>query len=349
MSIISVPLSLPRKLHERRFARNGMFAAANFYARAANNLNHINLYRRKEVFNYARPIGPPGGGSPGIGAGAAGTVTRWRFRCHTGHAAAQLHFKMGIALAETSGTDPYVEWDVTIAGGATTTSSEIHYGFTSISKTDVPSEWAWPGVSVDVSPNTTYECALKVVDYARPFACSVFEIPHAPDDSVDHFTRLGYAVTQPILDADRGDFLAALTNLWKHNATSLIHWTRDTTSPTRVSATFINILDNTSTAISASTPGYTFDLSQHQTANRATVPVVFAVHGSTSAGSAGKVRLRTTGGTDLAAIVNVGTASQWYTTTALLPVGSTKADLQFACDGANTLTLNAVSLYEYEA
>jgi hypothetical protein len=341
VSSLVVPKSLPRLLHERRFARNGQYPAANFYARVANDLNHLNLYRKKEVFQLARPMGS-------FGAGAAGTVTRWRFRCHTGHATGQLHFKMGMALAETSGLDPYVEWDVTEAGGLTVTTPEIHYGFTALAKSDIPNEWSWPSVSVAVDPDTTYECALKVVDYARPFACSVWEVPINADDTIDHYTRKGYAATQPILDSDRGDILPATTALWKKNATSLLHWTRDTASITRSSATHVNILDGTSTAVSASTPGYTIDTSLHQTAGRATVPVVFAVHGSTSGGLAGKVRLRSASG-DVVAIATISNVSQWHTVTALIPAASVKADLQFACDGVNTLTVNAVSLYEYEA
>ena len=152
----------------------------------------------------------------------------------------------------------------------------------------------------------------------------------------------------PLYDADREKLLVGFSNMLRHNGGTIIHWGLSTGGTrTRTSATPINLIDNATTgAPTAATPGYHLDLTYRRTASRTTVPFEIGVYASNLVG-VGAVTLRSSSGVIATCAIAGGAA--WYTTTASIPAGVDKYDLQFYGDGTNPLTVYAVSLIEWEA
>ena len=110
-----------------------------------------------------------------------------------------------------------------------------------------------------------------------------------------------------------------------------------------------NIIDNTSTTVSANTPGWTIDLRAHSTRSRASfgVPVRFKICVNTTvANDGGFVQLVDSTGTPMIVIPTTGTGTQWYTQDGWLPETLAKYDLQYGAGAAGTITPLAMSLYE---
>jgi hypothetical protein len=351
MALITVAKGLPQLINLRRHARNGYQPAAGFYRLLADGSNHLAAYRRKLVF-----LSPPTWtGFPSaswvsfVDSTSGASRNKWRWRFHAGHAAAFLAIRVGMMKVNAPSGEPYVDVAVTVAGGGTTTSDPISYGTTDGTEIDAADDISWQTVLVPITANTTYECLVVAHNDARPaFGCA-YEVAAPPDDSVSGYVARSYTIGSPIFDAHRGALMPTLDNAWRHNAAFQLNWTAnlDAQAITRTSATYANLFDQTLTTVTAASPGYTFDLTYRNRLMKTTVPCVFAVNAKVSSGSGGRARLETAGGT-VVEITGISTTQQWYTATANVPTGSTKADLQLRSGGADTITLYAMSFYEYE-
>lgn len=340
-------LPYPATVEHRRDARNGMYPCSSFYNQAVYAENHITAFRKKQVFQWRARLGDIANvGSTG------GTVNHSRFRCHVGYGTTRLVAYAIMGPANPSGTDPYVSIDATIAGGATSTfSPDMHTGTNTTAASDVPSQWQLMRSEVMVTANTTYEVLVKQIDYARILALSIFEEGDGViDTSIDYFNDLTVPTGRKIYDSHR-ERLIGLSSMWKRNGALQCNWGREGgATRTRTSATAINLVDNTTTGTpTANSPGWKLDLQYRTTRSRAVVPCVLAVYGSMSSGS-GTVRITdTSAASPIAVTVNSATPG-WFTATGdIVASAAKKYDPMFLSDGANTLTVYAVSLYEYEA
>jgi hypothetical protein len=153
------------------------------------------------------------------------------------------------------------------------------------------------------------------------------------------------------LDDRREDMLTLATSLWKRGAAQLWNWSADLqSSPVSISsATFTNIIDATSTTVSASTPGATSDTRYCRTRSKSTVPCVFAAYGKMSGATGGAIRLLDSSGSTLAEINSFTTTAGWHSTTVDLPAALDKLDVHIAGIGLQSVQIGAFSLYQYEA
>ena len=113
-----------------------------------------------------------------------------------------------------------------------------------------------------------------------------------------------------------------------------------------------NLIDNSSTTVSASTPGYTVDLRYHTTLRLASVgvPVRLKVSAnSTSSSDTGAVLLLdSTGSVMLTCLINGPSGDNWYWTNGYLPATLAKYDLHFQQPATGTLTVYSADVYEID-
>lgn len=110
---------------------------------------------------------------------------------------------------------------------------------------------------------------------------------------------------------------------------------------------FTNLLDNSSTTVSAATPGAQIDLTYHATMGRTTVPVRFKVYAaSTVAGDTGVVKIVAPDGTDMITVPITGSTARWYVADGELDAWDYKYDAMYGGNTSGTLTVYAFSLYE---
>jgi len=210
--------------------------------------------------------------------------------------------------------------------------------------------WNTVIAEIVVAPNSIYECEIVTTDFARPLGVTVYEVGNYNlSEATDFYNQRSPQAGSTILDDDRARLLIGADQLLRHNGATAFHWgRRDGTTRTRTSATPINLVDGSSTAISTATPGFSVNMTYRRTASRTTVPVELAVYGRVSA-STGIVRIVNSAGTPMATCSVSATANAWTVVTGSLPASTGKYDVQFYGDGANTLTVYALSLIEWES
>lgn len=334
----------PRRLNfMRQNIRNGTYPSVATWANLVATENHLTAYRHREIYRRTWRLGTV--------AGAAGTNTIARWRHRTGYGVTKLAHVVLMGLDTSGGTaaDPYVEIDTTISGGATTT-SQFSYGLSSAAGTDGPDELGALRKVVDVTAATTYEFALRTIDYARPLSVMVYELADTTvTESTNYYNTQSVQAGAPIYDADRERLLVGLSNMYRQNGGICWHWgLQDGAARTRTSATYINAIDNTETATPTAGASYGTYLNPqyHNTESRSVVPFELAAYGD-SAGGAGVVRLISSGGSTYGP-VTINGAAGWYTASINLPNSEAFYAIQYAGDGANTLSLRFVSLIEWE-
>lgn len=338
----------PGLIHVNTNARNAMYPSAYLWRRLIDAENHLTAYgTMREVYSYQWELGI-------ANVSGAGTVTLGRFRFRTNRSATSIKVLMLMGLAHNSGgagaeiAAARMEFDATISGGATSTET-FYYGQGNDGlAVDGPDDMSLLTKTITVTPSTIYECAVKSVGYARPIACCVWE-----QTSLNHSESVLYYNTQnpiagyPIYDADRQLIVQGLSNMYRQGAASVNWHLNNGGTRTRSSGTPINIFDNsTTTAPATSDYGFYLNPQYRNTASRTTVPFELAAYGSIGAG-AGSVRLMDSGGITYGPLTINGAAG-WYTTTLSLPTASTFFAVQYYSDGVNTVTVNAVSLTEWE-
>lgn len=337
-------LQFPKLIHWKRDARNGYAPAAPFYSSAVTALNHLTAYGGRQVFSRSWCL------TTSTTTSASGTTNLARFRFRAKPGATRLTFIVHMGLTDPSATDPRVEIDVTVSGGATTTLDAIHYGLTAASASLVPSTWFYTDRHADIAGEVTYEVLIKAIDYARVLSIVAYEQTDLTvQESTDYYSGLSAAAGVPIYDQYRERLLVGASQMYRRQGGTLWHWgNRGGTANTRTSATKINLIDVTSTGTPTTAhPGVYLNNANRYTASRTTVPYELAVYASCT-GSSGFVYLTDTSGVDVATITVTGAAS-WLTTTVNLPNTDAFYALRFAGDGVNTVSVYAVSLMEWES
>lgn len=331
---------IPQIIDWHRDALNGLYPSANFYRRIVDGLNHLTAHRHREVYAMAAHLGDST-------YHYSGTTTIARFRFRAGYGATRVRVRMLLGRDIAAGTSSTPTAKVTI--GATDI-GPFSYGQSAVNTDDEPDALAVFTGEADITPGTAYACAVVTTDHARVMGLSVVELgDETIDRAVNYFSRLAPAAGTEIFAADFGRLSEGLSKIWRQNGGTCAHWGRKGgVSRTRSTASAVNLIDGTSTTPSATTPGWSLDLSYRATQGRATVPCELAVYGSVPAGT-GTVNLVDSGGTAVIAVTVNSSTAQWFTASGLLPASAAKYDLHLVGDGTNTTTVYAASLTEWEA
>ena len=353
---IAVSRVAPKALTTNQWARNGRYPDAAFHGGLAARTNQLLRWRTKEVFSYEVPIA-------NIPTGA---TLRSRFRFHSSTHARYLFTRFVGALTGSTGSDPIEDQDVYSKltfdnAGVTVGEAAFHIGAVAGTAggffTDAPAYMGWADVAlndgsgnlIEIPADTDLNGLFTDVNEGRLVAASVYEVSLEPTVANGYLVG-GQVAQSPIYDEDRGDLTVALRNALKRNGAMLLDWyvDKELVPRTRVSATALNVVDNTSTTISAATPGWTIDLRNRNRLSATTVPCVFAAYAKMSSGT-GNVKLIDSSSVVVAQVnVNSSTA-QWWTTTVNLPATNAKYDILINGNGAGTLSAYAACLFRYEA
>jgi hypothetical protein len=344
MPPVTVIKKIGLPIHTARYCNNGMLVSAHLEQRIRQGLNTIAKHGGKCLFN----VGESARHVP-LSSGAAERV-RWRHYGHTGMHTAELGVVVVLARQAPDGigggttADPYCRYRLTRVADASTQDLEFHYGHIPGTPTDVPNELTVATSSLPVEAREDYHGTFSDFDGRLVSAC-VYEITEDATTTNNYLIH-NVSIGQPVFDVRRSEAMTLGTNMWKWSAA---HCFNIICSRTRTSTTDINLIDDTSTAISAATPGYVLDMRYKTTLSQSEVPVKVAVHGHCAGGGTGHVYLKDSAG-NVKVTVNINSATPgWFTGTGTLDDVEGKIDPHYDSDGTNVTTVNAVSCFEYLA
>jgi len=258
--------------------------------------------------------------------------------------------RLVLGLATRSATSPEVYCQLLNPSTLAVISTSDVAGCAASDSAEVgPDTWSHAVVHLAASDDTAYALQLYISDYARVISMTAYEVGVVPvDDTVAGAVDPRYSMGSPIWDAAAYDLLANQTALLTSNRRHLLSW-----SPydgvhtfTASTGTLTNILDGTSTSVSAATPGFRIRNLYCNTRSRTTVPVVFAAYAVATVND-GQVRL--TDGTNTIDITITAGAAGWFVAIGSLPAAaSTKYDIHVAAGASGTCRCDGASLLEYE-
>lgn len=264
---------------------------------------------------------------------------------HTGAFCKEVKYSLVLAkpTAAVGASDPYAQIDVQTTGGVSLGTGAGHYGSFTGTPADTPDEWQEFTGTITVAASTTIAFVLSAYNNARIIGCTVWERSLDPDTSNNYM--LGVVNTSPIFDIDRQTIVTWLATMILNNGGTQVDL-GDVTRTT-ISATDTNLIDGTSTTVSASSPGITLDLRYKARRSKAStgVTMTLAIYGSCAVGSNGTVHLKDSGGSTLVTIGPFSTTPSWHVSTVTLPATLAKYDLMIAT-AASTLMVNFVALFE---
>jgi hypothetical protein len=356
--VVAVPQSkaAPPPIAPGQWARNGKSPNARLISSLNEAANHSALFRGKQIFAATGKIAAAGITS----SFGAGDRARWRFACRTGPYTHALMAMVVLAPQSSSfDSNSYARIDLATnaAGTPAITSQTFTYGANPVGNT-YTGGWQFlkvvTGYIDGVSADTEYYGTVYDVDYGRVQSCFIFDLPSLTEN-FDGYNATNITAESQILDTYRANLASLVNDVWKKSGASVLNWTVDDQSSARSTsgALVTNVIDGTSTTVSASTPGYTINMTgKDRLSQTSGVPVVMKVFGNITVGSgSGSVYLKNSSG------VTVGTVSGFTSTTAgwrsasfNLPATEDKYDLHIEeTVGGDTFECRAISIYEYEA
>lgn len=346
MTTVWIPNTLEAPLQIRKWVANGKLPDADFTATLARHANFAGRWLTQEVARFAQPV---------TAIPASGSSYGWRAQWHSSPFAHHVMVRFLVALTDEA--DPYVRAEVTTTSGSVIGRCDYHFGggTKGFVPSDVPSEWGAADLlikqtSVSLPANIPVDTDLRLTitpGDARLISCVAYELSRPPT-TANGYAAQGFGALSPILAPDRGDVVEVATGVWKHGAAKGFTYGANTLSPSAVNGNR-NVIDRSSSTVTAATPGYTLDLTERSTKRLSSsgVPVVMAVYASATVAS-GAVGLADSTGTSVLACLIPAGAAGWVTTTGYLPATVAKYDLiEIANSGGATITTHAVSLYQY--
>lgn len=336
-----------------RWCRNGKHPNAATINMMSSAANQSVLYRTKEVFNMMA-------GRPDvmISSFGAGDRARWRFPLHTGpyH---HLLFAMVVLAPQSAGFtyNAAARLDIENGAGAVVASQIFEGGPSPTGPVEALGFQYlkflknYVNRGTGTAADTDYYGVFYDVDYGRILSASVVDL-QSMTVNFDGYLSQSLTTQTPVVDVFRENLATITRALWRRSGARVLSWTVDdqSTPRTRTSATPINVVDNTSTAISASTPGYTIDMTgKDRLSQTAGVPVVMKAYAKVSSGTAGKVSIYDSTSTLVAEISNVWTnTAAWQSVSFNLPATEDKYDIQFSSPDGFTFSLYSLGIYEHE-
>jgi hypothetical protein len=356
----------PLDPHPRQMARNGLYPNASQQQKLRAMANHIARYRTRQVACFAGP-------SPGWSDTDPPSRIRWRGAWHSSTFASQLRIVMTVFRQQFTGsfTPPanpgYVVVECGTVAGAFVGSLTCAGGAAPFvfpdDFLDGPENYfhrfgvlqdtagLQGGFSAVLPTDTDLHFTVTEQNNTRIVSCAIYE-ETLPPDTTNGYIDPNIHVTSPITSQSRKDVADILRAMWRKGAAHLISWSRLLDSsgiygpPSTASLVFKNLVDNSSTACDATTPGYTLDLSNCTRLSTASqgVRVFLAAFGKCTSGGNGEVQIRNLAGTKVVSVVGFGTSLGWMIGSGYLAAGVDKYDLRFAT-AAGTLTVEAVSVW----
>jgi hypothetical protein len=361
--VVALPASRKAQppIQINRWARNPKHPNADLENQKQEALNQIGMFRTKQVFCGMGNITTFGGVN-------ATAWPRWRFAFHTGPLSHALFVRsvQGIPL---SVTNAYIQFDLYSDAAETVlvSSTTFNYG---PNTNNAGGQLGWQNMRVldqyiDVVPDTDYYVVVRNAGSARNLSMAVVELASMTENNAGYLAQ-NITAQGSILDVYREKQAGLIKSLWKRGGSQVLNWT---TEPGNLfpagsgpapnfdwkvtsSTTPKNILDLTTTsAPSASTPGWTIDMTGKARLMQTTgVPCVIKAFGKFGSGTGGVVTLRDSSNTVLVTLNGAwGTTASWKSTTFNLPASAGKYDIYFNSSTAGTdFSLWAVSIFEYE-
>ncbi len=347
-----------------RYTRNGQAPDIALINSLNEQTNQGVLYRAGEVF---RCVGNSAGLLPPSSVSA--TRARWRFSFHTGKYTHSLLAMVCLIPQDSNpGNNTYARLDISTSATYATTAStaKFFHGASQGGTAAVPAGWdaLKPIVMyLDVDPDTDYYGIFYDIDSGRLMSATVIELT----SMTEHFS--GYLpqhipVGGDVLDVYRENLVTLQYNLWRRGGATVMNWTvdgDDVSAPygsgpiATTSSTQTNIVDTSSTTVTAATPGWTFDMTGKERLSQSAtgVPCRLEVFGKLdAAGADGNVYLKDSAGATVTSIVGQWTSSTatWKSVTFNLPASAAKYDIHFSrSTGGRTFTMYAANIYEYGA
>ncbi len=342
----------------RRWSRNKKHPNAEFQNRINAAANASALYRSKDVFSIAAPWFS-GNGSFYVNGDL------WHFAFHTGPLTTALFARLVMNVPFQPSANSYAT--VKIYSDATLStlvaSEDFRYGA-------APGAGGNPytyggAATIDkfitgLSVDTDYYGVISSSNYAYVWAASISDCP-SMTESYGGYLATNYTAHTPILAVDRQKPQELMRSVWKRGASKVWNWavtpgsfldgsdsSDNYRSITTTSTTLKNILDQSSTTVSSSTPGPTFDMRYKNRISQTGVPVVLKAYGYAGSPADMNVVIKDSSGGTLATVSGFGTSAAWKSTTVTLPASVAKYDFQFKVTGAARAHLYAISSWEQD-
>ena len=342
-----------RNILERGF-RNGVTPPAKEIASMANYVNSMLANRTKILFH--KQIAE---------ADAYDTITQattWRFQGRTSPNGTQVRARMLIAPSAVTGqSQPQGKW--TVNGTDQTT----FYSMQKIAATpSTPNDWyvlddIWTGIS----GNTQLRCELTLTDRLKVLSATVYEVPRATLDTATDVAidSQKFVFSGPIYDRDVLDIITDSRALFKQGGPNHFTWSvAATTANTTTSTSYVNVLDSSTSAWAAASPGWVTWPKYHGyihtvSGDAETIPITFWAYLKTSNAAQAVtcilVDQNNGTGAPIATLTSTSTTGEYQSTTANWAFNSTnsmKLDAMFKiAGGAATASIYQCGVYEYEA
>jgi hypothetical protein len=346
MPAINIPTWLDARIQPNKYARNGRVVSTSVEHYARRLANQFRAYEGRELFSVLAKL-------PGIGNGNSSPRDRWRFRSKTSALSSRVRVVMRLALQDAphaTAPDPRVVFELTDGTFATLGTITHHYGLGPAGGhvDGTLDEFAVVTGYVDVPGGTEVIGTFTEYDRANLISALVYDERPSPTKANGYVYP---AATQGsnIYSADR-QRLVAIVNSWPDVGSHVWNFNaNDAGTP----YTFVggggapkNVVDQSSTTPSASTPGFFFDGTgkalRHQSGD---VPVTIWVYGEASASNGGQVDVLDSGGSTVGS-VTISNSLDWYSATFTLPDSSAKYDVVASGTFGTTVSVYAVSIYE---
>jgi hypothetical protein len=200
-----------------------------------------------------------------------------------------------------------------------------------------------------LTADTDYYMKISAVDNARIFGASVADL-QSMTDGYSGWLPQNLTTHSSIADKYRADQIEIMNKLWRRGGSKVLNWNAFvSTSPrANASSTPHNLIDNTTTTITADTPGYVLDMTGKARLSQTTgVPCVMKALGNILIAGSHALDLKDSAGATVASI-GFNATLQWQSVSFNLPATVDKYDLHFYADGVAPLNIYAVSIYEHE-
>ena len=344
-------------IHTARFARNGKVPSGPFMRKCAMSVNTVAAYSRRLIGQFARPIQLlPVGQFSGF---------EGNFVFRTGKSFDRVTCLMGIAPADNVAA-ANIRARLYIHDDAVGTGVPEVSNYAQLSSIDtgtlMPADVSYHIVELQsgtganqVDEDKLYWGSIQVDDYCRIMSALVFEEVDVADSTEEQFCDpQTFSVGGDILSSDMENLLEAGTSVWQHNGAMLASWGSfaRTFSPAFTSATYTNLIDASSTTVSATSPGFTLNTLYHGSRTDSAVNVEIGVVARRNSGS-GALNIRFSDGTnnvDFTGITPTTSSFALTSTTTTIPrLANTKFDLMAAsADGTSSWDVDAVAMWLYK-
>jgi hypothetical protein len=321
-------------------------------------MNTIATYHKKVITTQAQNVANIEVDAIVAEAGGVSLSYPWPFYFRTGENTIGIRFMVGVCdTGFASAANPRLEIAVNLAsdGSAVSSGTVSFNGRGSLGSTfQIANRMSLTKIVLgSLSPNTAYYVNLSAIDGARPVYLTVFEVSelHADDSVTGVVDPSKFIEGGPIYDEHVQDLLDAGDKHWRHSGCHYLTWNPSNWNDLSVTATtYTNVLDGSSTTVTAATPGFTLASQYHGASHTPSAGhgVVIAVKAERTVGS-GTLDVKFDDGTNTIALTGITTAGvgEWYTGTGSMPSQIAKWDI-LAKVSAGTFKLKAVCLYAYE-